>query len=78
MDSSLFMKGNKFFRGIGTAKNEEMARILYTEASKLGNADAIAMLGLMHERGLGGLAPNDSLALEYHRRAAQRSIATAV
>ena len=42
------MKGNRLFRRIGKAKNEEMLRILYTEASKLGNADAIAMLGLIH------------------------------
>ena len=53
-----------------TSRNDRMAHELFSDAADMGNVDAQHYLGVMHERGEGGLVPSSTEAARWFRKAA--------
>jgi uncharacterized protein len=50
---SLYIRGEKYILGLGVTKSYDIAFKSYSASAKCGNADAMNMLGVMFETGLG-------------------------
>lgn len=63
--------------GRGVMRSDEKAVQWYRKAAQQGEPKAQCNLGVMHDRGSGGVHQNDALATRYYRAAAEQGLADA-
>ena len=69
--------GCLFYYGLGVKKDQSIACSWYRKAAEKGHAAAQINLGVMYQKGLGGLAKDEHKALELYRKAAEAGSAIA-
>jgi uncharacterized protein len=67
----------QYGRALERAGNNAEAIRWYQQAADQGNAAAQYSLGLMHEKGRGGLAKDDAEAIRWYKKAADQGNAAA-
>ncbi len=75
---SRYLLGWAYFKGVGVAPDEARAAVEFGKAAEAGVAPAMNDLGVLYERGGGGLPLDEGKALEWFRKAAALGQANAI
>jgi TPR repeat protein len=76
--NSQYLVAFAYDKGIGVPKDPVRAGRWYRKAAEAGNRRSMAILGVMYEHGLGGLARDDVQAVSWYRKAAEAGEASAM